>query len=1102
MKKNSLMLLLLTFCVKIFSLEVDRMQVNYLDNPFGIDKTPHFSWAALTQERGGIQVAYEIVVIDGSDNEVWSTGRVNSPLSYQIKYGGSELKSKSAYRWKLRIWDQNENCSDWSRWHTFETAMLSPEDWEAQWVEENPDARISKAEITFDSPVTTRYVRLDVQKLGLPAAGEGYYRLQLSEIEILDANGTNIAIAKPVTMNTVETIGTSWRASNLTDGYIKGSSYTGATSGVYWGGPSVTDCYVEIDLGQDMEVSSVILYPRANTPAEADKTKSCNFPSSYTISVKKSTDSQYTVKYQKVDGEAPSYMGNNSNLCAFGKAIDIKGPVAKARMYTSGAGNFELRINGQCVTDNVLEPGESFFPKTVLYATYDVTSLLHEGKNGVIALVGGAQYHNPGLGRYQKLTNNYGTIRFIGQLEVEYKDGTTETFNTDDSWKCAFETPITFCSWYGGEDFDATSPAVNMFSDPNIIDTWPNAMSCKDSIGVLKAQFYQPTKVVETWEASSVTDLGNGEYVVDFGQNFAGQYEFTLKGEKGQKIELWSAELVDEKGAIIQINSDMGSPIYDCYTFAGDSEGETWGPRLVYHGFRYLQIKGLKTAPAAKDFTAKRIRLGVEQSGNFTCSNTLLNDVHTLIHRAIQSNLYNSVTDCPHREKLGWLEVPQLLFNSLAYNFDLAAYFPKISMDTRDSQFTDGSAQDGFVCNVAPYFYRLLDDYWGKDPSWSGSTILVPYRSYIYYGDKSTLEEQYATMKRLMKYYLTRREGFLLNINTLGDWGAYDSRTSVKFTINCTYYALTKAMVEIATVLENKGDVQYYSYLANKIREELNSNFYSKNGYYDANTQAANAMALYYGIVEEENKDKVVQSLVKSVEDANYHLTTGEVASKPLFISLAENGYNDIVYKMATAEDMPSYGYFLTQGATTLPEFWDMNGSQNHCMQGHIDEWFFSHLGGIQNSGIAHDCITIAPYFAPDLTYVNADITSVRGKVKADWERKDENTIVLNVTVPFNSRAALRIPQSYTITENGKEAADIAGVSKVETDDKNTTLCIGAGTYTFMLNGTASAIKNVNADTVASNQVYDILGRLINDKGQLPVPPGVYIMDNEKYIVK
>lgn len=1091
----SVMMLSLLVGLSAFSADITKMRVNDLDIPFGIDQTPRFSWVTVSQERGGSQSAYEIEVTDGQGEQVWLSGRRASANSCQIAYEGPSLKSKSVYRWRVRIWDQNGQCSAWSESQTFETAMLSDTDWKAQWIKADQRDATPKATVGFDSPVVARYVRIDAQKLGLVVRSEtNQYRLQLSEIEVLDTTGSNVALGKNAVISPEESYLTWWRAENLTDGRINDTQYLGATTSAQGSQTPSSLCYAEIDLGEERAISGVVIYPRFDTPAASDASKCANFPQDFTISVKSDDGEAYDVVYRATNFPTPEFL-TPVNMMAFGKSVVVDKPVVKARMYASGAGVFELRINGKQVTSHVLEPGESYFPKSVFYATYDVTPLLKEGRNILLAYVSGAQYHNPSMERYQKLTNDFGPLRFIGQLEVEYADGTTETFASDDSWRYMLDIPYSFCSWYGGEDYDANHFLCGDIQEETM-DAWPKAVVCTEPIGKLTAQFYQPTEVVETWHPTEVKALGGGNYLVDFGQNFAGQYDFTLQGNKGQTIQLWPAELLDGNGGIKQ--DEIGTPVYDQYTFSGKAEGETWGPAFVYHGFRYLLVKGLSEMPDASQFTAKRIRLGVEQTGTFSCSNSLVNDIHTLIVRSIASNMYNSLTDCPHREKLGWLEVPQLLYNSLVDNFDLAAWMPKVALDTRDSQH-----DDGYVCNVAPGFYEL-NEFWGNDPSWGGSTILVPYRSYLTYGDRRTLEEQYPAMKKLMTYYLSRRSGNLIDINTLGDWGSYDNRTSVKFTINCTYYALAKSMAEVATIVGYPEDVEYYTDLANLVRESLNKEYYHEEGYYDTNTQATNSMALYYGIVEEKNKQKVLESLVQCVKDANYHLTTGEVALKPLFMSLAENGYNDIVYKMVTAEDMPSYGYFVRQNATSLPEFWDMRGSQNHCMMGHVDEWFYSQLCGIQNMGVAYDSIMIAPYFAPELSWANSHVKTIRGEVAVEWSRSEGDAIQLRVEIPFGTRAWVVVPNEYAITENGRDIAEADGVLGMTADADTLRIEIGSGSYDLQLRGLANGISGIPQEggfVPNDKWIYNVNGQVVGSDGCVPSTNGIYISGGRKWAV-
>jgi alpha-L-rhamnosidase len=813
--------------------------------------------------------------------------------------------------------------------------------------------------------------------------------------------------------------------------------------------------------------------------------------------------------------ETPAYTKTNE-VSIFGKNFTINKEIKRARAYASGLGDFDLRINGQKVTDHVLEPGETDYTKTVLYATYDITDKLVQGKNTALSFVGGALYNNPANNRYNKVNRTYGPKRFIAQIQIDYADGTSDTIITDESWKVSTGA-TTFSSWYGGEDYNANLYQSEMFQAGYAVDGWQNAELCTVAAGTLKAQFYPQTKVVETWKAIAVKAPTAKAYVVDFGQNFAGQYEFTLKQPANTVIKLYPTELLNSSGVSDQ--RPTGSPRYDTYTFRGDEHGETWGPHFMYHGFRYLVIYGLKSAPTPDMFTAKRIRSSVTRTGSVETSNTMLNNIHKIIVRATESNLYNTLTDCPHREKLGWLEVPQLMFNSISFNFDMAPWWPKIALDTKDAQF-----DNGYVPNVTPHHITFSGAF-DNDPSWGGSTILVPYRSYKFYGDRSVIESAYPTMNRLMAYYKTRTSGNLLNIDGLGDWGAYDKNTTVGFTINCTYYALAQAMEECAHTLGFTADENSYHQLAENIRTAINTKYFV-NGVYDAGTQADYAMALYYNIVEDKDRASVVNQLLATVKSADYHITTGEVALKPLFMSLSENGYDDLIYQMANKTDMPSYGYFVKQGCTTLAENWAMKSSLNHCMLGHIEEWFFSGIGGIRNSSIGFKKFRIEPYFGKELSFAKVQTDCGAGNISTDWKRTD-NVISANFEVPVNTVAEIVLPaKEFTvIAEGDKEIALGNGIINITRDSLSAHITVGSGSYHFNFadpysTGISSlkAVSGLNVSRCDSGiyvnstkpavvQIYTLDGKLVakrqlkNSVLFIPLKKGCYILNHTKVII-
>lgn len=339
----------------------------------------------------------------------------------------------------------------------------------------------------------------------------------------------------------------------------------------------------------------------------------------------------------------------NPGAVVFAKNYNLQKKVRRARAYASGLGVFSLEVNGSKVTDNVLEPLQTDYNKSVLYSTYDITDRIGaDGQLRFAATVAGAMYDNPATERYSKINTIYGRKRFIMQVLLEYEDGTSEILATDGSWLVS-PSPTVFASWYGGEDFDATFDAYN----------WNPVRECATEVGELQARFSPALKVVEQWKADKVWKLADGSYIVDFGTNFASTYRFALKGDKGSKITIYPCEVLSPKGGHGQTSGSCGTPIYDCYTFAGNGSNEEWGPEFVYHGFRYLQIFGLdKYEPTADDFTACVISSDVAKTGSLECSNPLLNTIHKITLRAIDSNLFSTMTDCPHREKLGWMEVP------------------------------------------------------------------------------------------------------------------------------------------------------------------------------------------------------------------------------------------------------------------------------------------------------------------------------------------------------------------------------------------------------------------------------------------------------------
>ena len=708
----------------------------------------------------------------------------------------------------------------------------------------------------------------------------------------------------------------------------------------------------------------------------------------------------------------------------FARDFVAKKRVKTATLRASALGVMTIRLNGQPVSENRLEPGESQWDQTVLYCTYDVTLLMQKGRNRLQAKVGGGLFHvTPAPGRYSKpeIKNN-GTSAFLCQLDIEYKDGSKERIISDESWLTA-PSPTLRSNWWGGEDYDgrrepkesdwhavkSITPTTNL-----PIEEFLSNPRHQRPIGLLRPQEHEPIRVVERWQAKNVTPLPNGDYVVDFGQNFAGVFEFTLQGKTGQTLRLQTSEQLNADGTVNAQDCYCGPiVVYDTYTFGRD--GVTmWSPELMYHGFRYLQVSGLTDRPRPDQFKALRMRVSCEATGRFETSDTLINQIHRICRNSIESQLFHVFTDCPQREKMGWLDVPNQMYNSIALNFDFRRLGAKIVRDCFDAQAYYDGAKRGKVPSTVPHFFTDWDD----DPNWGGSAILIPYRTWKTYGDRSLMEQYYDGMKRLADYYTSLTQDGLMpgaSYSRLSDWGQESSGlqhpTAPEFTITCTYYYILKAMAAMARETSHEADAQHFDVLAEKTRTAFNARFHcDSTAIYAHGNQAELAIPLYYGLTSGDQAKRVADRLAEKVVADGYKVKTGECGLKPVLMMLAQYGHNDIVWQTASQTDYPSYGYFVKNGCTSTPELWDMRYSQNHCMLDHIEEWFYTHLAGIQNAGTAYDHIIFHPYVPMGLDSLAASVMTSHGPAVSEYHRQADGSIRFHFVVPDGSTATILLP--------------------------------------------------------------------------------------------
>lgn len=746
-------------------------------------------------------------------------------------------------------------------------------------------------------------------------------------------------------------------------------------------------------------------------------------------------------------------------LPIFRKEFVVDRPLKRATVYVAGLGHFDLSLNGSKVGNHFLDAGWMEFEKHALYVTFDITSALKQGKNSFGMMLGNGFYYIPSE-RYHKLTVAYGYPKMIMRTLLEFTDGSTQDIISDGSWKVA-KGPVTYSSIYGGEDYNATLEQTG-WKLPGFNDnSWKNAIVV-DGPRKLTSQTATPLKIFDTFTPKKISQPKPGKWVYDLGQNASGIPRLIVKGKTGQTVTLKPAELLAADGTIT--TEPIGTPVYFRYTLKGGGE-ETWQPQFMYYGFRYVQLEGAvpdgqpnpEGLPVVSGIYGLHTRNAAESVGNFYSSNELFNKTYSLIDWAIRSNTSSIFTDCPHREKLGWLEEAHLVGPSIRYNYDIASLCRKVVRDMINAQ-----TPEGLVTSTAPEYARFGGPF-RDSPEWGSNSIIMPWYMYEWYGDRDVLEEAYPMMVRYLDYLATKTKNHILS-HGLGDW--YDIGTKEPgpsqltpngVTATATYYYDLTLMEKIASLLGKKEEAAKYKQLSIEVRNAYNNKFFNqKTKQYAQGSQTANAVSVYMGLVDSQHKADVIENIVKELKGRNNALTAGDIGYRYLLRVLDDAGRSDVIYDMNNRSDVPGYGYQIAKGATALTESWQgaENASNNHFMLGHLMEWFYSGLAGIRPSenAVAFRKIDIRPEVVGDVKSARAAYKSPYGLIKSEW-KLSADTFELKVQIPVNTTATVYLPVSAnsTITQNGKPVkGEVAKDQQSKVTKKM--VKVGSGDYVFSVN--------------------------------------------------
>ncbi len=773
-----------------------------------------------------------------------------------------------------------------------------------------------------------------------------------------------------------------------------------------------------------------------------------------------------------LDDHARNTLGlERDQLPLLRRAFTLDQPVHRALVHVTGLGSFELYANGRKVSEDVLMPGWTNYRKTVLYATYDVTESLRRGENALGVALGHGKYHIPGTpedGRFAKYYGSFGDPKMILHLTVEFADGSSTTIVSDGTWRVA-GGPTMFSSIWGGEDYDARREQPG-WDAPGFDDGgWFAAPVLSGPGGRLLAQSAPPLREHETYRPVAITSPEPGLYVYDLGQNLSGWMQLSVRGPAGATVRLRPAEVLGADGKADQNSMAHDGEILFHYTLRGEG-AETWHPRFTYTGFRYVQIEGAtpdpveaaeRGIPLLLTLESRFVHADLEPTGRIATSSPMLDGIHRLIIQAMRSNLMSVLTDCPHREKLGWLEQVYLHAAGIQSNYCAATLYAKQADDMAEAQ-----TETGLVPDIAPEF-TVFEDGFRDSPEWGSAFILAPLAAYDHYGDAAPLEAHYEAMKRYAAYLESRRDDRGLIVHGLGDW--YDiapgppgrsKLTTMGLTATAIYHADLQALARIARLLGQDEEASGFESHAAEVRDTFNAAFFdAATGRYDTGSQTAQAMPLALGLVPEGQEDAVLAHLVRDIEERGTHTTAGDIGHRYVLLALMAAGRSDLIVAMAVNPEPPSYAAQLLAGATTLTEAWDADprSSQNHFMLGHLEEWLYTGLGGIRSAAPGFRRVIIHPEPVDALDHAEVDVKTVRGPIRSAWMRTGEG-LLFEVTVPPGITAEIHLPAASVdeVAESGRAVREAEGVRFVGMQNGRAVFEVGGGVYRFAVQtGTA-----------------------------------------------
>ncbi len=982
-------------------LSVASATVGQRVDPLGVDPAqPRFGWKLGSSAPQQRQSAYQLVVSAGG-TDVWDSGRVASAQQADVAYGGPALASLTAYTWRVRVWDGQGRQSGWSAVQRFETALRAPT---AEWTgaflgraTAGPDLAganwiwYPEGDPLGGVPPATRFFRKTVDLAAAP--GKATLVVTGDDTATVWVNGTKVSDSPRVT--------DSWKTAAVVD---VGSLLTAGSNTVAISAENTTQSpaglIAKLTVPGGPAVSTDGSWKASQTGPDGWQQRTFD-------------DSSWTAaRALTAYGTGP--WGANVAVSApsplLRRSFTVSKPVASARLLTTALGLQETHLNGVKVGDEVLAPGWTDYAKRVQYRVSDVTGQIRPGENALGAMLGNGWYSGSvGIAGSQK----YGTEPwYSAQLVLTFTDGTSTTVTSDGTWKTA-DGPIRADDLYQGETYDARLAPAG-WDRPGFDDRgWAAPRLRSGAKPNLVSQVDNGVTVQQEFEPVAWTQPKPGVWVADLGQNFSGWNRLSVTGAAGTTVTVRHAEVLNPDGTIYTTNL-RAAQATDRFTLAGTGSAETYEPRFTVHGYRYVELTGLPSAPTASTLTGRAMWTSGAQTGTFTTSNALVNQLQHNILWGERSNMLSVPSDCPQRdERLGWTGDIGIFAGTSTFNLDVANFLGKFSDDLVDAQHDDGSFTD-----VAP---GVLGG--SGTAGWGDAGVIVPYTLWQRYGDTGVIDEHYAAMVKWVEYLRSTSGADLIRDHqTFGDWLNVNDNTAQDL-ISTAFFAWSSRLVSrMAAATGRTADAAKYGTLADKIGAAFTSRFSQADGTVGSGSQAGYVLALAFGLLPAARVQPAADKLAARVAAANGHLSVGFLGVENLLPVLAAHGHADVAYQVLLQPGFPSWGYMIGHGATTIWERWDgikpdgtfndpgMN-SFNHYGLGSVGDFLYRSVGGLSPASPGYGSLLVAPRPGGGLTSAKSAYETPYGGAVSDWS-VSAGKLTLRVTVPPGSSATVKVPTS------------------------------------------------------------------------------------------